>query len=490
MDQSSNTLVLYIAVCNFFFPIVEPKIRKTDGAGKKSTKQKTIVDRSKSDSHAPPPYAANQVPVDSAEQQFLQTKDEWQSFDNTYPNTMPRKKVKRMTQPGLNLQQQQFLLQQHWKDKDVMDNQQRKILEQKRIISEQQRQIMQQNETHRFFQEQINNLQQQVNTLTNQNQRLGVDFSSKSPPGLLVRSPLGVPSPQSSSSSSHGSGPTTFDIPYSHSPTVMTSNRGFPLEYATRGIPPPYSTCPPPYHSNRPTITDSSGQLGVAMNTGGMMDGNLLGGMAGLPPSQMIQPAQMMPQQNLMVPGLQPQQQPTIAVSVASPPGHHYPLPGSVPPAKGKSPTPSPSGMSDKNATFFPAKVSPANNATLPVPSTSANTSHSPKEKPDASSFHFDPIEFQKFADNEVNKLSEHLDTTSSTSVTADDSEIWQLSLPSLGVAMGYGVGGTTDESKPLDPINTNKDQCKRYAEHFFCYTAYGSNTALLWFPIENCNWP
>jgi len=440
-------------------------MRKIDGGGKKTTKQKTNVDRSKSDSHAPPPYIANQLPVDSAEQQFVHPKDEWQSFDNTYPkdlNSMPKKKVKRMNQPGLNLQQQQFLLQQHWKDKDVMDNQQRKILEQKRIISEQQRQIMQQNETHRFFQEQINNLQQQVNTLTSQNQRLSVDFSSKSPPGLLVRSPLGVPSPQSSSSSSHGSGQTTFDIPYSHSPTLMTSNRGFPLEYATRGIPPPYSTCPPPYHSNRPTITDSPGQLGVARSTGGMMDGNLLGGMTGVPPSQMIQPAQMMAQQNLMVPGMQPQQQqPTIAVSVASPQGHHYPLPGGIHPTKGKSPTPSPSGMSDKNAVFFPAKMSSANNITLSVPSTPANTSHSPKEKPTVP---FDPMEFQKFADNEVNKLSEHLDATSSTSVTADDSEIWQLSLPSLDVAMGYGVGSTTDEGKPLDPINTNKDQCKRYA--------------------------
>jgi len=429
-------------------------MRKVDGGGKKAKQKTTGMDRPKSDSHAPPPYAANQLAVDGVEpQQLIQPKDEWQPLDM---NPIPKKKPgKRMSHPmvmgGLNVQQQQFLLQQHWKDREVMDNQQRKILEQKRIISEQQRQILQQNETHRFFQEQINSLQTQLSTMTNQNQRLGVDFSSKSPPGLLQRSPLGVSSPQSSSPSSHGSAPTNFEIPFSHSPTVMTSNRGFPLEFAARGVPPPYSTCPPPYHSNRPTVTDSP----RLRNTGGMMDGNLLGGM----PAQMIQPAQLMSQQNLMVPGMQ-QQQPTIAVSAPSPSGRHYPLPGGVPPAKGKSPTPSPS---DKNAVFFPAKMSAANSVSLSVPSTSLSAGHSPKEKPEASAVHFDPIEFQKFADNEVNRLSEHLDTTSS-SVTANDSEIWQLSLPSLDIAMGYGVGGTSDGGKPLEPINTNKDQCKRYA--------------------------
>ena len=427
------------------------KKRKPD---KKKDKHKPS-DRSKSDSlmHPPPPYMAEDPEL------MMPQGDGWMMPQKEYTfetyckvgNSIHKQdKVKVQNQMGgLNLQQQQYLLQQHWKDKEVIENQQKKILEQKRIISEQQRQIMQQNETHLFFQEQINSLQQQVNTLTNQNQRLTVDFSAKSPSNLLVRSPMGGASPQSSSSS-HSSG--GYDIAYSHSPTPMTSTRGFPLEYA-RGVPPPYSTCPPPYPStSRAMMTESKTPLAPRMAG---VDGKMLG----VTNPQLMTPAdrKMIPpqQQNLPLSAAVAMQQP-IVVSSSSP--HHYPPtgPSLTTAIKVLSPTPSPS-----TDNFFSAKMAPTSSNTLhPLPPSNTTPAYSvsnrmPLEKPEIPADPFDPLEFKKFADSEVNRLSE-AGASTAAGMSGSDSEIWQLSLPNLDVATGYGISVNTDEGKGLDIINTN----------------------------------
>ena len=356
---------------------------------------------------------------------------------------------------GLNLQQQQYLLQQHWRDKELIEVQQKKILEQKRIISEQQRQIVQQNETHMFFQEQINSLQQQVNALSNQNQRLSADFSAKSPSNLLVRSPMGAGSSPQSSSSSSG-----YEIPYSHSPTPMTSTRGFPLEYA-RGVPPPYSTCPPPYHSTaRPVMTDSKTQ--VTARNAGMVDSKLLG--VGNPQLMTSGDRKMMSQQSLPLPAAAAGMQQALPVASSSS-LHLYPPPTGPPHGtaiKVLSPAHSPPTNTSHN--IFPPKLTPpcTSNVHHPLPPTTTAPVYSaasriPLEVPTEP---FDPMEFQKFADNEVSRLSEVGGAAAASGGT--DSEIWQLSLPNLDVATGYGVSVNTDDGKGLDIINT-KVKSTRY---------------------------
>ena len=408
-------------------------------------------DRSKSDSHMqpPPPYVA-----DDAELMMSQQGDGWlmpqreYTFETYRPvgNSMHKQeKVKVQNQlGGLNLQQQQYLLQQHWKDKELIENQQKKIIEQKRIISEQQRQIIQQNETHLFFQEQINTLQQQVNSLSNQNQRLSADFS-------VVRSPLNAASPQSNSSP-HSSGG------YTHSPTPLTSTRGYPLEYP-RGVPPPYSTCPPPYYStSRPIVTESKTQS-IARNAG-MVDGKMLG--VANPPMMITADRKMLPQQQQGLPlSAAGMQQPIPIASSSS--VHLYPPTGGPPltsAIKVLSPTPSP--PTDGGQNFFTAKLAPPTSSGIhhPLPPTTtvpaySTSSRMPLEKTEVPSEQFDPLEFQKFADNEVNRLSE-AGVAAAAAAGGSDSEIWQLSLPSLDVATGYGVSVNTDEGKGLDIINTN----------------------------------
>lgn len=447
----------YIHVC-YICTYVDPKKKKQE---KRKEKHKAS-DRSKSDSQMqpPPPYVAEDAELMALQGEgWIMPQKEF-TFE-TYckiGNSMQKQekvKVQNQMMGGLNLHQQQYLLQQHWKDKEVMENQQKKILEQKQIISEQQRQIMQQNETHLFFQEQINSLQQQVNSLTNQNQRLSADFSAKSPSNILVRSPMAASSPQSSSSSS------SYDIAYSHSPTSMTSNRGFPLEYA-RGAPPPYSACPPPYHNtSRPVMTENQSQL-VTRNAG-MMDGKMLT----VPNPQLMTSSadrKMMSQQNLLLSAANSIQQPiSVSVASSSSASHHFPLTGPPPTTtiKVTSPTHSLSINTSHNKNFSSTKMAPAASSIhlhLP-PGTSTystTTGRIPMEKSEIPT-EFDSLEFQKFADSEVNRLSEAFDSGTAAAATgSSDNEIWQLSLSNLDVATGYGVSMNTDEGKGLDILNTN----------------------------------
>ena len=412
------------------------------------------VDRSKSDSHMqpPPPYVAEDAePMMSQGEGWMMPQKEYtfETYCKIGNSVHKQDKVKLQNQlGGLNLQQQQYLLQQHWKDKELIEVQQKKILEQKRIISDQQRQIVQQNETHLFFQEQINSLQQQVNTLSNQNQRLSADFSAKSPSNLLVRSPMGTGSSPQSTSSSHSSG--GYDIPYSHSPSPMTSTRGFPLEYA-RGVPPPYSTCPPPYHStSRPVMTESKTQV-VTRNTG-MVDGKMLG----VNNPQLMTPAdRMMSQQNLPMPTAGMQQPLPVASSSSM---HLYPPPTGPPLTKVLSPSHSPS--TDTTHNFFPPKlVPPASSIHQPLPPTTTATVYSTSSRMlslEVPAEQFDSLEFQKFADSEVNRLSD-VGAAAAATGSGNDSEIWQLSLPNLDVATGYGVSVNTDDGKGLDIITNVK---------------------------------
>ena len=388
-------------------------------------------------------------------------------------------KVKLQNQMGgLNLQQQQYLLQQHWKDKELIEAQQKKILEQKRIISEQQRQIMQQNETHLFFQEQINSLQQQVNTLSNQNQRLSADFSAKSPSNLLVRSPMGTGSSPQSTSSSHSSG--SYEIPYSHSPTPLTSTRGFPLEYA-RGVPPPYSTCPPPYHStSRPVVTDSKTQ--VVTRNAGMVDGKMLGIanpqlMTSADRNMMSQQQQNLP---LMAAGIQ-QPLPVASSSTL----HLYPPPTGPPlttAIKVLSPTHSPS--TDATHNFFPPKLAPPTSSIHhPLPPTTTPTVYSTSSRMplEMSAEPFDPLEFQRLADSEVNRLSDlSVAAAAAAAGSSSDSEIWQLSLPNLDVATGYGVSVNTDDGNRLDIINTNVRSTRCVCVLCMCVCNYNYNCKVI----------
>lgn len=427
---------------------LDPKKKKTE---KKKDKLHRGADRSKSDSHMqpPPPYVADDIDLLMPQQQgdgWLMPQREY-TFETYRPvDNVMHKQDKVKVPGGLNLQQQQYLLQQHWKDKELIENQQKKIIEQKRIISEHQRQIIQQNETHLFFQEQINTLQQQVNSLSNQNQRLSADFSA-------VRSPMNAASPQSSSSSHNSSGGG-----FTHSPTPLTSTRGYPLEYP-RGVPPPYSTCPPPYHStSRPIVTDSKTQP-IARNAA-MMDGKMMG--VGNPPMMTSAPERkMLPQQPTLPLSVAGMQQPIPIPSSSS--VHLYPLTGGPPltsAIKVLSPTPSP--PTDANQNFFPAKLAPPTSGIHhPLPPTTTAPAYStsnrlPLEKIEVPNEPFDPLEFQKFADNEVNRLSEADVAAAAAAGGGSDSEIWQLSLPSLDVATGYGVSVNTDEGRGLDIINTN----------------------------------
>lgn len=416
------------------------------------------VDRSKSDSHMqpPPPYVAEDAePMMSQGEGWMMPQKEYtfETYCKIGNSVHKQDKVKLQNQlGGLNLQQQQYLLQQHWKDKELIEVQQKKILEQKRIISEQQRQIVQQNETHLFFQEQINSLQQQVNTLSNQNQRLNADFSAKSPSNLLVRSPMGTGSSPQSTSSSHSSG--SYDIPYSHSPSSMTSTRGFPLEYA-RGVPPPYSTCPPPYHStSRPMITESKTQV-VTRNTG-IVDGKMLG----VANPQLMTPADrnMMSQQNLPILAAGMQQPLPVASSSSM---HLYPPPAGPPLSTAiKALSPSHSPSTDTTHNFSPPKlVPPSSSIHHPLPPTTTATVYSTSSRLpslEVPAEQFDPLEFQKFADSEVNRLSD-VGAAAAATGSGGDSEIWQLSLPNLDVATGYGVSINTDDGKGLDIITNVK---------------------------------
>lgn len=454
-------MYVYNVLCLY---ILDVKKKKTD----KNKKDKhRAVDRSKSDSGLHPPPPPPYVTGDP-EPMAMQQGDRWLMPQKEYTfetyckigNSVHKQdKVKLQNQlGGLNLQQQQYLLQQHWKDKELIENQQKKILEQKRIISEQQRQIMQQNETHLFFQEQINSLQQQVNSLSNQNQRLTVDFSAKSPSNLLVRSPMGAAASPQSSTSSHSSG-GTYDIAYTHSPTPLTSTRSYPVEYM-RGMLPPYSTCPPPYHStSRPIMTESKTQP-IARSTG-MVDGRGIGN----PQLMASADRKMLPQQQQNLPlSMAGMQQPPIPGVPSSSAMHLFPPVATGPPLtttiKVQSPTHSP--PTDAAHNFFTPKLTPpTSNIHHPLPPTTTAPAYStagrmPLEKLEAPSEPFDALEFQKFADSEVNKLSEAGVAAAAAASGSSDSEIWQLSLPSLDVAMGYGVSVSTDEGKGLDLINTN----------------------------------
>ena len=423
---------------------LDVKKKKID---KKKDKLNRGVDRSKSDSQMqpPPPYVADDIDLLMPQQQgdgWLMPQREY-TFETYRPvgtgATMTKQDRVKVQGSGLNLQQQQYLLQQHWKDKELIENQQKKIIEQKRIISEHQRQIIQQNETHMFFQEQINTLQQQVNSLSNQNQRLSADF-------LAVRSPLNAASPQSSSSSHNSGG-------FTHSPTPLTSTQGYP----PRGVPPPYSTCPPPYHSTSRTIVTDSMTQPIARNAA-MADGKMMG--VANPPMMASTDRKMLPQQQTLPLSVAGMQQPIPIPSSSS--MHLYPPTGGPPlnsAIKVLSPTPSP--PTDGIQNFFPAKLAPpTSNIHHPLPPTTTAPAYSTSnrmllEKIEIPNEPFDPLEFQKFADSEVNRLSE-ANVAAAAAASGSDSEIWQLSLPSLDVATGYGVSVNTDEGRGLDIINTN----------------------------------
>ena len=204
-------------------------------------------------------------------------------------------------------------------------------------------------------------------------------------------------------------------------------------------------------------MTENQGQL-VTRNAG-IVDGKMLT----VPnPQSMTSSAdrKLMSQQNLLLSAANSIQQPisvNVAPSSSSSSSHLFP-PTRPPPTtsiKVISPTHSPSIDTGHNKNFFPAKMAPTTSGIHLLPPSTSTSSRVPMEKSEMPSV-FDPLEFQKFADNEVNRLSETFESGTAAATGSSDNEIWQLSLPNLDVATGYGVSVNTDEGKGLDILDTN----------------------------------